>query len=70
AEIGKSVLKGGNAAQRFGDVIVTAIEILLGLSAVFAVGAIIWGGIQITTGAATGGEHKALKGKNTILYAI
>lgn len=69
-EIGKSGLKGDNAAQRIGDFIVTAIELLLGLSAVLAVGAIIWGGIQIITSASSGGEHKVMTGKKTILYAI
>lgn len=58
------------APQLIGNLIVTVIQLLLSLSAIVAVGAIIWGGMQIMTGAATGGESKSLKGKNTILYAI
>lgn len=66
-----SIPSGGKKApQLIGNLIVTVIEFLLSLSAIVAVGAIIWGGMQIMTGAATGGESKSLKGKNTILYAI
>lgn len=67
-EIDKSGLPKGNAAQQIANIIVTAIEILLSLSAILAVGAIIWGGITYTMAAAN--EHNAEKGKKIIFWAV